>query len=1049
MFFSKLTSLFLIPVSYLGFSMVAMGAITLTGTPLLDSTGTEYNNGTVPFPSNAISQAFTIGANSNLLVVEISIRDTGGTNPGMPSTITFNGSPLTLATSQLSANQSWHNVGIYYAFFPPNTNPVSGTISGTFGGTGTFWNYSLSAFSLSGVSSSKPPVVAQADSQNTPINSLTVGGLQYGSCAFAIASSGAIAGDNGQTLMSTTGFGPSTATAAIGGNSGNGNTSNNNFLSGYVPVLAAGSTTLTATQDNGVAGSPGNKFCFAVAAFQPASPVPLNTSPAPNTPQIVGDWWQVSGNPNLGSQGNSGQQCVDFGVWQALDNTWQIWECIRGTNQPGYNRLFYNWQGATLTSANWNPVGIALEANTQYGETSGGLQAPEVFQDPTGLFHMLYGSWDNICSATSTDGKSFTRVLNSSGLSTLFGSSENNPRDPMVIRIGNLYYCYYADTSSPISSEGADYCRTSTDLINWSAPTLVAEGGQAGTAFNSAECPFVVQLAPGQFYLFRTQLYGSGAQTRVYYSTNPLDFGIDNDAGHLLCTIPYAAPEIINYQGQYYFATLLPNFNGIQICHMDWPGTPVITSNLSLGVSTGGAIVPFQVAATNGPTSFSATNLPAGLSLSSAGLITGTPQATGSFPVTLSATNAQGTASTVFTLTVSNPAPSPGLALSDSASSVTVNQGTSAASTVAISYQGGLTGTTQLSAANLPTGVTASFAPSSFTASGNTILTLTIAPTASTGTSTITINAADGSTTGSLNLPLTIGNGSTLQTNSFLATGQYLVSPSGDYYLVQQSSGNLALYSGSAPSSNPGTPVWQSYGNGSGGSFWTIMQSDGNLVTYPGTGPTLAGAPGAIWSSGTNTGNGYTLSVLDNGVIQIMSGTTLIWQEPADLPTLTSVVSMQTHAGNPLGIPLPLTGAEGVEGRIVNGSLKLVFTFDQDITAGNAEVTAGTARINGTPSFSGNSMTVNLTGVADEQNVTVSLTSLNGDTEATGAVTFGVLAGDVNHDGIVNILDLGQIRLHTSQPVTAQNCQYDINEDGLINILDLGQGRLRTGRGIR
>jgi hypothetical protein len=219
-------------------------------------------------------------------------------------------------------------------------------------------------------------------------------------------------------------------------------------------------------------------------------------------PHIAGDWWQVAGDPNLGTLTTTNQQPVDFGVWQAADGTWQLWSCIRGTREPGKTRLFYRWEGAKLTDSNWKPLGVAMHANTNYGEVLGGLQAPYVLRDD-GRFLMFYGGWEHICLAASAAGKEFERVLDAQGKATLFGDGAgNNTRDPMVLRVGSLWYCYYTAYPQRI---GADYCRTSSDLREWSQPRLVAGGGQSGNGPYSAECPFVVQLGPGQFYLFRTQ----------------------------------------------------------------------------------------------------------------------------------------------------------------------------------------------------------------------------------------------------------------------------------------------------------------------------------------------------------------------------------------------------------------------------------------------------------------------------------------------------------------------------------------------------------------
>jgi acetyl esterase/lipase len=283
-------------------------------------------------------------------------------------------------------------------------------------------------------------------------------------------------------------------------------------------------------------------------------------------PQIDGDWWQIAGNPNLGELTGEKQQPVDFAVWQAEDGTWQLWSCIRQTKCGGKTRLFYHWEGKALTDANWTPKGIALRADPDVGETNGGLQAPHVIRR-NGKFLMFYGDWQHIAVATSNDGKTFKRHLNSAGTVGLFDEGPgSNTRDPMILPIGDRLYCYY--TAFP-KVKGAVYCRTSRgDLDDWGASRIVAFGGRAGTSPFSAECPHVVSL-DGYYYLFRTQRYGQDAQTSVYRSQDPLDFGIEDDRC-FVGPLPVAAPEIIRHDGTWFIPALNPRLDGIRIARLRW-----------------------------------------------------------------------------------------------------------------------------------------------------------------------------------------------------------------------------------------------------------------------------------------------------------------------------------------------------------------------------------------------------------------------------------------------------------------------------------------------
>ncbi|HPD31671.1 MAG TPA: hypothetical protein PLL20_16895 [Phycisphaerae bacterium] len=302
-------------------------------------------------------------------------------------------------------------------------------------------------------------------------------------------------------------------------------------------------------------------------------------------PRIAGPWWTVARSPDLGGLNgppaenpNHRQEPVDFAIWQAADGTWQIWSCIRNTRCGGLTRLFYRWEGKRLTDPDWTPLGIAMQADPKYESRVGGLQAPYVIRIGD-LYYMIYGDWDWLMIQRSRDGKVFERWPYPNGKLGMFTEGpEANTRDPMLIRINDLWHCYYTAFPNQI---GAVFCRTSKDLRTWSESKVVARGGLTGTSPYSCECPHVVKIGDW-FYLFRTQRYAGPPTTSVYRSKDPMDFGIDEKADDkFVCLLEVAAPEIVFHGNLYYIAALLPDIQGIRIARLTW-----IPDSMNRGGST-------------------------------------------------------------------------------------------------------------------------------------------------------------------------------------------------------------------------------------------------------------------------------------------------------------------------------------------------------------------------------------------------------------------------------------------------------------------------------
>jgi glutamine amidotransferase-like uncharacterized protein len=75
-------------------------------------------------------------------------------------------------------------------------------------------------------------------------------------------------------------------------------------------------------------------------------------------------------------------------------------------------------------------------------------------------------------------------------------------------------------------------------------------------AASKADSAAVVQLHPGEFYLFRSQQNGKKSGTRVYHSRDPRDFGSDSnaDAHHFVCSLPVLITNVLQREGKW-FAT--------------------------------------------------------------------------------------------------------------------------------------------------------------------------------------------------------------------------------------------------------------------------------------------------------------------------------------------------------------------------------------------------------------------------------------------------------------------------------------------------------------
>jgi hypothetical protein len=197
--------------------------------------------------------------------------------------------------------------------------------------------------------------------------------------------------------------------------------------------------------------------------------------------------------------------------------------------------------------------------------------------------------------------------------------------------------------------------------------------------------------------------------------------------------------------------------------------------------------------------------------------------------------------------------------------------------------------------------------------------------------------------------------------------------------------------------------------------------------------------------------NTYTYTIQANNGTPSNSANLSITIVQPSLPTaiIQAATLRRNHAGTPYGLPLAIGGniptSDPRQGSQAVLRIQVPASFIP-VNAATVQLIQGNATVGTVQTYGNNLIDVPLTINANNQRITIKINSINSTTiTGNNQISFRVVRGDVNGNGVTNSLDISLINGALNQTTSTANFTRDINLDGVINNADITAAQSNLG----